>query len=326
MRRILIIKLGALGDVVMATPLVEALLSHHAGDEIHLLTAPLFAPVFHSWPALTVRAQPRHGLRNMLTTIRWLRRQRFNRIYDLQSNDRSAILCALSGARERIGNHPRFPYTHTPAIPWRGESHIFERMCEVLAAADVKVTKKRPLLPATPAERHAVAAWLSAKRIDQRPFALLHAGASAGRPEKRWPYFGELAAHIRAAGFVPVWLGTESERTLNRALMEEGDIDSSGAFSIAELAHLARHAVFAVTNDSGPMHVLSCAAIPVFALFGPSDWQRNHALGQQAQVIAGVEVLAAYRNQRTANCLSEIPVALVWDRIRQHNDIRAYLG
>jgi ADP-heptose:LPS heptosyltransferase len=41
-----------------------------------------------------------------------------------------------------------------------------------------------------------------------------------------------------------------------------------------------------VTNDSGPMHALSAAGIPVFGLFGPSDWRRNHALGQAQHVIA----------------------------------------
>ena len=57
-----------------------------------------------------------------------------------------------------------------------------------------------------------------------------------------------------------------------------------------ELAELGRRAKFAVTNDSGPMHVFSCVDIPVYAFFGPTDWRRNHAIGQENRVISPGQV------------------------------------
>jgi len=62
-------------------------------------------------------------------------------------------------------------------------------------------------------------------------------------------------------------------------------IDATGRFDYRELAILAGHAAFAVTNDSGPMHVMSIAGLPVYAFFGPTDWRRSHALGQQQRVL-----------------------------------------
>jgi ADP-heptose:LPS heptosyltransferase len=79
---------------------------------------------------------------------------------------------------------------------------------------------------------------------------------------------------------------------------------------------LASHARFAVTNDSGPMHACAAAGVPVFALFGPSDWRRNHALGQGENVIAGVELLPDLYGLRTSDCLARITPEHVLTMIR----------
>jgi ADP-heptose:LPS heptosyltransferase len=312
MNRILIIKLGALGDVVMATPLVEAIMRHHADGAVTLLTTPPYAALFAGWPGLAVHAVPRRGLRNQFGLLRWLRAQGFARVYDLQANDRSAWWCGLSGIRERVGNHPRWPYTLHPSTAWHGQCHIYTRLCEVLAAAGIDVTATQPALPADDTTRTRVDDWLATQEPGARRLVLLHAGASPSRPGKRWPHFAALAARLRGAGFAVVWLGAAAERELNASLCEDGDLDATAAFDILALAELGRRAAFAVTNDSGPMHVLSAAGIPVFGLFGPSDWRRNHALGQAERVIAcsdrvagdGAENLAALGDER------------VWERLR----------
>lgn len=313
---ILIIKLGALGDVVMATPLIEAIRDAHPNATIHLLTSAPFAPIFAAWPRIKVTVYPRRGVGSMLRTLRWIRRLECARIYDLQSNDRSALLCACSGSPLRIGNHTRFPYTHHPRERWYGQCHIFDRMCEVLAAAEIDDVGSVPSLPATAAEREAVADWLRHHTLAERGFVLLHATASATRPEKRWPHFGALGQRLSALGLTPVWIGAGADSEENRRLASaSGGIDASGAFTIAALAEAARHARFAVTNDSGPMHVLSAASIPVFGLFGPSDWRRNHALGQRECVIACVETVDEFRGAKTGDCLAQIPCDLVWERL-----------
>lgn len=313
--RILVIKLGALGDVVMATPLLDAIARHHAHDQLELLTSPPFAPLFADWPRYRVTSFARAGWRNNIAVLRWLRRSRFDRIYDLQANDRTALWCALSGSRERVGNHNRFPYTHHPRDAWRGQCHIFERLRAVLASAGITDIADRPLVPCSDAARDKVAAWWSAHELGRARVVLIHAGASAGRPEKIWPYFAALAERLLAQRCKVVLLGAEPDRIRNAALARLGGIDATSQFSLAELAELGRYAHFAVTNDSGPMHVLSAAAIPVFGLFGPSDWRRNHALAQAAHVIACVEHDPRFVGQRTGDCLPALKVELVWSRL-----------
>jgi len=304
--KILIIKFGALGDVVMATPLIEAIQIAHRSDEIALLTSPPFAPVFSSWQGLSVHAFERKGWRNILSVIRFIREGQFDRIYDLQGNDRTSVLCALSGAPERVGNHTRYPYTHHPVDKWRGEVHIFERMKHVLKSAGVEVQRNAPILPATVRSLEAVKHWISSHSNGENLVGL-HASASALRTDKCWPNYEALAKKLCAHGFTPVWLGASGDKQKNQAsARRSGGIDASGKFNIPELALFAKALKFAITNDSGPMHVLSAADIPIYGLFGPSDWRRNHALGQENNVIP---------SPADSGDIAAITTNLVWQRL-----------
>jgi len=283
--KILIIKLGALGDAIMATGLIQQIQRHHAQDELWLLTAPAYTEIFTNWPRLEIMACERKGFRNLLWTIAWIRKKKFARVYDLQSSDRSAVLCALSGIPVRVGNHPRFPYTLRPAEKYTGQCHIHERMLEVLRSAGIAVVAVPPQLPADPEDKHHIRRWLAQRHLAEKSFVIFHPGASARHPEKCWPFFPELALAMQDKGLIVVWSGGGGEREMIRRLAERVGIDAAGLFTIKQLAELGRHARFAVTNDSGPMHALSCAGIPVFALFGPTNWRRNHAIGQAENVI-----------------------------------------
>ncbi|MGE0385349.1 MAG: glycosyltransferase family 9 protein [Gammaproteobacteria bacterium] len=290
---ILIIKLGALGDVAMATALVARIRAHHAGAPVTLLTTATFAPLFARAPGLEVHVTERRGVCAQGRLLRWMRRARFSRIYDLQGNDRTALWCALSGVRERVGNHPGFPYTHHPAEPWRGQSHIFERMNAVLASAGVAPAPAQVELPAGENERAQVRAWMHAQGLADGGFALLHAGASARRlAGKRWPHYAALGRMLQARGLTPVWIGAGADADANRALAAAVGIDACDRFGIVALAELGRHARVALGNDSGPMHVLAAAPIPIYAFFGKTDWRRNHALGHAARVFANPDLEA----------------------------------
>ncbi len=309
--KILVIKLGALGDMIMATAILRQLSADYREDELWLLTVPMFAPLFKDWPALKVHTLPRAGVVATFRTLRWLRGQRFARIYDLQSNDRTRLWCMLSGAPVCVGNHLRYPYTHHPPEPYIGQTHAFDRINEILVSGGHAAAAPRPYLPVSELARAHVQQWLAGYALGDRSFVLLHAGASRKHPAKRWPYYRELARAIEGRALRVVWLGGEEDAELNRSLAREIGIDATGQFSVAELAELGRHARFAVTNDSAPMHILSLAEIPIYGLFGPTDWRRTHALGQVSRVITldcGVSRAAC---SPEAQRLTAIPPAMV---------------
>lgn len=311
----LVIKQGALGDVIIATALLDAILRARPAGSVTLLTTPPFAGLFSDWPGLRVVAWPRQGWRAVTATLAFIRGQGFSEVFDLQGNDRTRLLCTLSGIPRRIGSHLHFPYNVHPPLPWDAQSHVFTRLNAVLEAAGVPAAAPRPVLPCAGPALAEVSAFMAEAGLTAGEFVVMHAGASASRQDKCWPGFGELASALAAEGLSTVWLGGSEDVTRNRQLARLTGIDTTGRFRIPQLAALAASARFAVTNDSGPMHACAAAGVPVFALFGPSDWERNHALGQAAHVVAGVRLLPDLAGLRTATCLDRITPAMVLARI-----------
>lgn len=285
-RHILIIKLGALGDVMLAIPLIKQLLRHHPGDRVTLLTTPAWRELVAGLPALETVTFARRGTASMVRLLSWLLRQSFDVVYDLQGSSRSRLVTLLSQAPLRAGPVAALAYTHAPANESGEVTHALQRFNAVLAAAGVEVAAALPALPAGAAADRQVEGWLRGHGLHGKRLVLLHAGGSPAWPSKRWPeqHFLALAQQLIARGMVVVWLGEAGERDLNRRLSVAG-VDATGEFSLVQLAALGRHARFAVCNDSGPMHVLAAAAVPVYAFFGPTDWRRSHALGQQHRVL-----------------------------------------
>lgn len=286
MANILIIKLGALGDVVMSTSLIKQIQSCHSKDNLFLLTSEPFDTIFRNWEKLNIHTTERKGLKNSLRTVSWIRQNHFESVYDLQSNDRTGLYCALSGITRRVGNHPRYPYNIHPEDSYQGQCHIYSRMLTVLESANIPVNSCTPSLPASEEEQQRIRTWLKENNLIENNFIIIHAGGSKQHPEKRWPYHEQLATKLSSMDKTIVWIGGDDDLETNKKLSSISGINANSMFTLSELAELGRHASFAIANDSGPMHILSCSGIPVYGLFGPTNWRRNHAVGQEGHVIS----------------------------------------
>ncbi len=285
MENVLIIKLGALGDVVISTSLIKQIQSFHSTDKIFLLTSKPFDTIFHAWKDLNIHTVERKGLLNTLRTMTWIRKSRFNTVYDLQSNDRTGLYCAVSRASKRIGNHPRYPYNIHPKEAYKGQCHIYDRMLTVLKSAGIPAKPWPPTLHASNEDKKNINSWIRENRLTKNDFIIIHAGGSKQHPEKRWPYYEQLAKILSADNKSIVWIGENDDLEINKTLSSITGINASKQFTFPELAELGRHASFGITTDSGPMHILSCSGIPVYAFFGPTNWKRAHAVGQKEHVI-----------------------------------------
>lgn len=318
--RTLIIKMGALGDVVLCTPQIARIVERHV--EVWLLTSPAFAPLFAGHPTLKVVTFPRQGARAMWSSLVWMRRRKFSTVYDLQGSDRSRALTLLSGAARRVGIAPRWLYTHSPSRDDVRE-HVFPRLNRLIESAGLPAAEPVPQLWPAQSERVKVLERLASEGLTEQAFAVLHAGSSARWPSKRWEqqHFIDLARGIEATGIKVIWIGGPDEVEVNCVLAGQVGCDLTGAFTIPGLAELARLARFAVVNDSGPMHLLSAAGIPVYAFFGPTDWRRSHAVGQRERVLTHpVECSPCHLTDcppmREHACLALITPGQVLERLR----------
>ena len=301
--------------MIIASPIIRCLLKQHKGAGLWLLTTPPHADLFAGHKDLRIKTAERGGLVETLRQAGWLRKMAFERIYDLQSSDRSGLLCALSGARPRIGNHPRFPYHIHPARRYAGECHCFERLNQMLEQADGRRADPKPALPLERAATDRARDWLKARDLYGRPFALLHAGSSRGHRQKRWPYYAELARAIFASGVNIIWIGAGEDAALNQRLSRTLGIDATGEFNVPELIALGQKARFALTNDSAPMHILSCSDTPVYGLFGPTNPRRNHALGHAERVIYAGPEWPLNDAAFVPFSIADIPVARVIEKL-----------
>jgi ADP-heptose:LPS heptosyltransferase len=281
-----VIKLGALGDVILALPGLERILEAHAADRVVLLTAPEYTELVAALPGLEVTAFPRKGFIAMCRLLFWLLRHSFAVVYDLQGSTRSRLMTLLTQAPRRIGERPGIAYTNTPT-PFAEPVHAGRRLDALLAAGGLEPANSMPRLRLPAAITGKIDAWLRQHGLLEQQLVLVHAGSSSRWPAKRWEevHFLELAQRLQQRGYTVIWLGGAAEAGLTRRLAAAGGVDAGGLFSLSEVAGLGRRAVFAVTNDSGPMHVLAAVGLPVYAFFGPTDWRRSHAPGQADRVL-----------------------------------------
>jgi ADP-heptose:LPS heptosyltransferase len=270
---ILVIKHSALGDMILALPLLRAIRQHHAGERIVLLTtAPYVDLLQHSGLADEIWTDPRPKFWQpfkLLTLLSRIRNGRFSRIYDLQGSQRTKSYYRLLGkpAEAWVGNAPGCRY-YIPDPT--GPMHITElRRCQ-LALVGIP----DPGLPDLDFLTGDIARYSLPAR-----FALLVPGGAPHRPAKRWPAerFAALARQLLSQGITPVLIGRAAERTeiaAIQALCPEA-ISLCDKTSIADLAALGRAAALCVGNDTGPMHIIAAARCPSLVLYSAESDPRK---------------------------------------------------
>jgi ADP-heptose:LPS heptosyltransferase len=269
--RILVIKLGALGDFVQAMGPAAAIRAHHPDAWIVLLTSAPFAELGRRAPyfdEIWVDERPRiFAPAAVLALRRRLRGARFTRVYDLQTSDRSSFYFRLMGpGRRPEWNGIARGASHLHDNPGRDFMHTIERQAEQLARAGIGAVD----LPSV--------AWAAADTTRfalSDPFMILVPGGAAHRPEKRWPVasYAALAQRIAAEGCVPVVIGGPDEAPLGAAIAARcaSARDLTGDTSFGEIVGLARRARRAIGNDTGPMHLLAAAGCPATVLYSAAS-------------------------------------------------------
>lgn len=285
-KRTLAIKLGALGDVALALPFLRRL-AQPSPDQLAVVTTAPFVSLIEAMEIKEVVVLPARTWTSILRLGFQLRRMRFERVVDLQGNRASRWLTWLAGRQvDRVGLWPGWPYTVAPDIQRHPVIHIEPRFDAT--AKLLRLSEAVPIKSALPSHlSDKVRRWLEGQNLAGRKLVLMHAGCSPAWETKRWPaaHFERVARHLEAAGYAVIWLGAADERALNATLAVASGTDATGAFSLVELLALAGQACFALTNDSGPMHLLAAGGLPVYAFFGPVDASRSHASGQRDRVL-----------------------------------------
>lgn len=308
-KRILVVRTGAIGDVVNALVFANAVKDARPQTRIGWVVHPLAQPLVERHPSVDrVHLWRRGGgLREARRVLAEVRGERYEVACDLQRIQKSALLARLSGAPRVLGydrarsKELSWIWTGEHIAPGPAHEHMVEQylaFARLLGLADARARHSLPVDARAEARAEQLVTELGAAPV------LVNLGAS--KPANRWPAarFAELVRSIRAELDAPVYLtGSGADRdTQQRVLEQVGSLSGVqslvGDTTLLELLALTRRARACVSCDTGPMHMAVAVGTPTVALFGPADPRRTGPHG--ALDGEGRELAGAHRVVRVA--------------------------
>ena len=291
----LVIQTAFLGDVILTTPLLEALAERHG--PVDVVTTPAAAPLVDTHPAVRrvipydKRGRDR-GLAGLLALARRLRAERYEAAYVPHRSLRTAALALLARIPRRVGFHDGWALWYTEVRRRPAAGHEIDRLLALAGAASGAFA---PHLYPTAADERAAAALLAEAGLTG-DFVAFAPGSIWG--SKRWPYYKELAQRLAGAGRAGiVAVGGPEDALLGEeiaaAARAKGGTAANGCgrLTLRESAALIGRARLLVTNDSAPLHLASAQGTPVVAVFGPTIPEFGFGPIGTGDVAIGVEGL-----------------------------------
>ncbi len=273
-KKILVIKHGALGDLIFASGAFQAIRKHHQGDQVILLTSSPFKKMMESsgyFDEIWIDDRPNlwaHPLQ-WWQLFKKLKADQFDRVYDLQRSKRTRWYFRIM----KWFFHPLPEWSGTMkgatfhySIPHNYAHHIIVINQQQLEAAHIHHVP----LPSLDWMREDIDLF----NLPEKYF-LLVPGCSPTQLHKRWPAenYGKIAQYLNQHGITPVILGTTEEKEAITTIMtaEPRCINLMGKTSLFQIAELGRHAMGALGHDTGPMHMLVYVHCPSLLLFSYSS-------------------------------------------------------
>lgn len=291
-RKVLCVRLDALGDVLMTTPAIRALKG--SGRQIVLLTSPSGAAVAGMipevdrtivyrvpWMKPPSEDAPPPALH---AAIQELERERFDAaviftVYS-QSPLPAALMCYLAGIPLRLAHCRENPYHLltdwvSETEPERQVRHECRRQLDLVASIGAVGDDRMSLrVPASARER--VRLLLDQLGVDGGRWAVIHAGASAS--SRRYPasQFAEVChALVRRHGWKLLLTGSREEAALVEEVRGESGISLAGLLDLEQLCALIEMAPLLITNNTGPAHIAAALGTPVVDLYALTNPQHE---------------------------------------------------
>ena len=287
-RRILVVRLSALGDVLLATPAVRALARRFPDAQIDWLVEEPYLPLVATNPharAVAYRKKGAHsGVGGLLALRRTLAAEGYDLVVDLQDKPKTRLVRGIAPRclvwKKRTSAQALFSLVGQEAPLTR--AHAVDLYFEALGPLGIEVDGRQLDLAVT--EEMAVR---TARLLPEGPLAGIAPGARWAT--KRWGAgcFAKLAGALVERGYRPLLLGGPSDESIFAAVRASlpFPVPDAGALDVGGLvAAIARCAVV-VAGDSGPMHVASALGTPVVALFGPTSTERWRPLSPRSTVV-----------------------------------------
>jgi len=308
--KILIVRVGAMGDVLHAMPAVAALRAVLPDAGIGWAIEPHWSPLLRAHPGVKARGREMPlvdmvhevpakqwsreplslaTLRSIFKLRKELRAQHYDIAIDLQGTIRSSVIAWMSGARDVVGNdaprekQARWFYKRKVKTT---RANVVDQAAEIVAeVVDLGIEPIKAALPlSAPAEQ-----WCDAlfAKLPQRPVVLI--APTAGWGAKEWPAvrYGHVARSLDEMGFTVLVNASPFGPDGAAGMVVAASQGHSRAVpcTIPQLMALVQRVALVIAGDTGPLHLASAVGVPVLGLFGPTDPLRNGPWGMPSCVI-----------------------------------------
>jgi ADP-heptose:LPS heptosyltransferase len=256
LKNILVIKLSAFGDFVLMLGYMKHLRDENPHAHITLMTTKMLAG-FAEYSGYfddiwIVERWKFFDFKKWISFRKMMKEKKIEAVYDLQCNKRTSLMHFYTPNKNKIF----WPYSNKNKKESHAK-HIFKNE----AVPSIKDMK-----------------WLDAdisKYNIREPYVILVPGCAPQHPHKRWPaeFYKQLAEKIIQQGFKVVVVGTNDEKNVIEEICNSQPqaINLCNKTSMLEIAGLGRHAIAAIGNDTGPMHLISAVGCSVVSLFANSS-------------------------------------------------------
>lgn len=331
-RKILIIKMSSLGDVILSTPVAKAIKELEPDAFIGWLVEERNREVLENNPFVDEIFTWDRTLKDFFPTLKHMRGFEWDICLDIQGLFKSAVFCLLSGARKRIAleeveRGTRLFYHHL--VPERPDKHAVENYLlatyfslfldrhnsdEAIKLAGEKTKeRKEEFKPAVYLPEERTAGELLGR---DSPFVVFCPGTTW--PSKRWlsERWAKVGDELGRAGYKIVFLGAKNDAEIVekiRELMDLPSIDLTGKTSIKEAGVVLRDAKLVITVDSGAMHLATAVGATVLALFGPTNPIVQGPYCEQHRVIYKDLPCSPCRNRNCPH--KECMRAITWEEV-----------
>ena len=327
-KKILVIKLRAIGDVILATPVVENLRQAFPQAQIDFLTEKMCAPIVAGHPALhEVLILDRKQVGASRRLIHQIRQRRYDLVFDLFGNPRSAVLTLLSGAPQRVGFRFRVrQYAYNVKVEPRGDRvHEVEFNLDALRTLQIPIVTRQLLVAVDEASENFATQFWRENGLENRLVVGLN--ASGGWYTKRWPleFFAQLGDRVQRelnAVILLLWGPGEYEDVTAIAQTMRGSAVLAPATNLKQLAALLSRLNLLVSNDSGPLHLAAAMGTHVVGIYGPTRPDLQGPWGEGHEVISKTGLPCLGCNGVTCrivthDCMKQLEVEKVWEIIRR---------
>ena len=325
-RRVLVIKLRAIGDIIQSTVVSKNLRLAFPGAAIHFLTEPPGKEVLKGNPHVDGVIVYDRSLMSGLDLIRDVRRGHYDTVIDLFCNPRTALVTRLSGAVRRVGFRFRGrTYAYNIVAEPRGDRvHNTQFNLDALEALGVAIQDRSLYFQFTDDDARFVDGFLPVETGAQSLLVCINSGG--GWYTKRWGLdrFAALADGVArewGARIVIAWGPGQREEAeeIRRRMVSEAIIPPPT--TLGQLGALLKRCSIVITNDSGPMHIAAAVGTPVLGIYGPTDPRLQGPYGDQHVVVRNEKLHCLGCNLTKCPighpCMLGLNVETVFDGVRR---------